>query len=330
MAIKANGIFLLSFFVSLIFAPLIVLFCKKIKANQTILNYVTEHKDKQGTQTMGGLIFIVGIAITSMIFIGKDSTLAFVSIGTMLAFCVLGFLDDFIKIKFHQNEGLKPYQKIVGQVGISTIIGYFCYTSNLIPNAILIPFSGGIMWNIGVFIIPFVIFVFLAIVNSVNLLDGLDGLCGGVSLINCVAFGIIIFFGQQSMFLQEQFNLALLCFASAGAIFCYLLFNIFPAKIFMGDTGSLALGGLISCFAIFSGKVLYILFFGMAYVITAISVILQVLHYKRTKKRLFLMAPIHHHFQKKGVHENKIVFIYIVSTVIICAVVILIAQFLGV
>ena len=317
--------------VSILVAPFIIKASKKFKASQTILHYVEAHKGKDGTPTMGGLIFILTLTF-SFCFFSKNFQLATISLAVMLAYGILGFLDDFIKIKFKQNLGLKPYQKIIGQVGIAVIVAFYCYYSNLIGSKIFVPFTD-ITIDLGWVIIPFIIFVYLAVVNSVNLTDGLDGLAGGVSCSYLVGFiGLLLVYQSTAMtpqLYQEFDNLLILCFCGLGAVLGFLCYNTFPAKIFMGDTGSLALGGLLTSIAVFSRTTLLIPFIGIMFVVSALSVCIQVLHYKRTKKRVFLMAPLHHHFEKKGVHENKITFVYIVITIAISSLVIAITLYAG-
>lgn len=314
--------FFVSFLLAVIIAPIVISLSKKLKAQQTILNYVEAHHDKQGTPTLGGIIFIIPTIFISLIFIKKDFTLTLISLASFFGFSVLGFLDDFIKIKFKQNLGLKAYQKVIGQLGISLIISVFCFKSNLVNSEILIPFTSKVI-NIGWFIIPLVIIVFVATTNSVNLTDGLDGLATGTSLIYFLATIFLLFtiLGKQIItelsLVNELSNLIILCFAMLGSLLAFLCYNGFPAKIFMGDTGSLAIGGLIACVMCLSKTMLFIPIFGIMFVVSAVSVIIQVLHYKRTKKRIFLMAPLHHHFQNKGVHENKIVIVYITITILI-------------
>ena len=323
-------IFLMGFLVAGLLSPLMLSLSKKLKARQTILHYVKEHEAKNGTPTMGGLIFIVACALVCLCFLWQDFTLGIITIAVMLAYGLLGFLDDFLKVHYKQNLGLRAYQKIIGQVGIAVIIAVFAYNSNLVGTSIFIPFTS-ISVDIGFWIIPLIIFVYLAVVNSVNLLDGLDGLCSGVSFVYLLSFAcvMLIYSNLPQVDISQWQNLIQISFAMAGCLLAYFILNCYPAKIFMGDTGSLALGGLITTLAVFTGLELYIPILGIPYVVTALSDIIQVLYYKKTKKRVFLMAPLHHHFQKKGVNESKIVTIYIISTMVVCLITITLILYFG-
>ena len=313
---------LVAFIVGIFISPIVINLTRKLKANQEIYEYVDMHSKKKGTPTMGGIIFIVAIIISSLLFVSENNQLALITLGVMTSYGIIGFLDDFIKIKFKRNLGLKPYQKIIGQFAIAIIIAVFVYKSNLVGTSIYIPFTSKMIdlkWGI----IPFTILVFIATTNSVNLTDGLDGLAGGTSLSFIVSF-VFIFYIMISRFnlpsninLFEQQNLLIVGGGAIGALLAYLIFNCYPAKIFMGDTGSLALGGLIASLCIFSKTVLLIPLLGACFVASSVSVIMQVLYYKLTKKRIFLMAPLHHHFEKKGMNETRIAVIYIVITTII-------------
>lgn len=297
--------FLLALILGILLAFPILKLCKKFHLSQTILHYVDKHAGKSGTPTMGGLIFIFAIIIASAFFLRGQVMGALLALVTMVGYGLLGFLDDFIKVKFHKNEGLKPYQKIIGQVGISLVIAVYVYLN---IGGKLEFF--GLNIDIGAFIIPFIVFFFVAVTNSVNLIDGLDGLAGGVNSVYFLFFGLILV-------LLGQTEYALISFASVGALLAFLIVNCFPAKIFMGDTGSLALGGLMASVAVLSSTELLMPIIGLMFVVTVVSDIVQVLHYKRTHKRVFLMAPLHHHFEKKGVHENRIVLVYILITMVL-------------
>ncbi|MDD2445700.1 MAG: phospho-N-acetylmuramoyl-pentapeptide-transferase [Clostridia bacterium] len=317
MVIKGLFCFSLAFVVAFLVSPFVFSFCRKIKASQPILHYVETHKSKQGTTTMGGMIFITGTIVSSFFAFNSDYTFALLTVITMLAYATLGFLDDFIKIKEQHNLGLKAYQKIIGQVGISLIIALYVF--NYVGTSIVIPFSNTNL-DLGIFIIPFIILFFVALVNSVNLIDGLDGLCSGVSIAYLLGFISLLSLslsGLNGTLLTEIQNLILVCTCLVGALLAFQIFNGYPASIFMGDTGSLAIGGFISAAAVFAGYELYLLILGLPFVLTTLSDIIQVSYFKKTKKRVFLMAPIHHHFEKKGVNENKIVIVYIIITVML-------------
>ena len=280
---------------------------KKLKAGQYVLGYVKEHKDKNGTPTMGGLAFIAAIIAVTLGFCGISDNVLNLTLVIVGGFTLVGFLDDFLKIYRKENEGLKPYQKIAFQTAIAAIAAIYCYVNGI--TRLNIPFSGGLSFDISWGIIPVVLFVFLATVNCVNLTDGLDGLAGGTSLAYLAFFGVVLALNVNSS--------ATLCFTAVGALASFLLFNANKAAIFMGDTGSLSLGGLIACVSVFSANALYIPVLGIMFVISGLSVILQVIYYKRTKRRIFLMAPLHHHFQMKGYTECKISYAYALITSLI-------------
>lgn len=298
--IGALSAFLASLFLMLITIPLL----RRLKAGQYILGYVKEHKSKSGTPTMGGLAFIAALIIVSFCVYGFGNKIINLTLAITAGFTVVGFLDDFLKIYRKENEGLKPYQKIIFQTAIAVVAAVFCYLNGL--YYLYIPFGGGKAVNISWGIIPLVIFIFTATVNCVNLTDGLDGLAGGTSSAYLFILGIMLY-------LQSDKSSAV-CFIAAGALAAFLIFNVNKASVFMGDTGSLALGGLITCLSVFSGNALYIPILGIMFVISGISVIVQVIYYKRTRRRVFLMAPLHHHFQMKGYTECKITYAYVALT----------------
>ena len=267
---------------SALFCAALIPLLRKMHAGQYILGYVKEHESKSGTPTMGGLAFVpaaVAVAAAAGLFADRLSAVA-MTFG--LAFLAVGFIDDFLKFRFRRNLGLKAYQKI--------------------------PFTQ-LSVDIGFWVIPLAAAVFLAAVNSVNLTDGLDGLAASVSFWYFAAFALLLFLQRGMRTILSDLSV-ILCGVLAG----YLIFNTNKASVFMGDTGSLSLGGFAAAVGVFSGNALYIVIVGIMFVLSSISVIMQVIYYKRTKKRIFLMAPLHHHFQKKGYSESKIAYVYSLVT----------------
>lgn len=316
-------IFLISFSVCFLIGYPYVKFLTKKQFNQTILEYVEIHSSKKNTPTMGGIMFVVSAIIVNLIFCRENNFLIILCLLSMFGFALIGFLDDFIKIKFKRNLGLTPVQKVIGQGGIALILSLFCYFSKYNIQT-FIPFSQTTI-NLSLGIIFIILFVIIGTVNSVNLIDGLDGLATKVTLVYLLAFGVIItitadklyYLGYSELDIFEMQNMAKGCISLAGSLLAFLIFNCNKAKVFMGDVGSLALGGFVASVGVLSGLWLYIPILGVLYVVTALSVILQVLYYKKTKKRIFLMAPLHHHFEQKGVNEQKIVSIYTILSIII-------------
>ncbi len=304
----------LSFIGGLIVIPIL----RRIKVGQPILKYVEVHKDKSGTPTMGGLFFIISTAIIFLIFKGYEGRIATVILAIGLAFMLVGFLDDFLKIKFHKNEGLKAYQKIIFQLGIAVLAGVFAYVNGI--TVFYLPFSYEVV-ELDLWTIPIVALIFIAVTNSVNLTDGLDGLAGSVSVVYLLSLMVIIFvqmqkFGYLYTAEKEYDYVLLLGFCLIGGLLGFLIFNTNKACVFMGDTGSLALGGFIAGISIFTLNSFFIPVIGIMFVMSSISVIVQVLYFKRTHKRVFLMAPLHHHFQMKGYSEGRISFVYSLITLL--------------
>ena len=291
---------------SAIFCAALIPVLKKLRAGQYILGYVEEHKAKSGTPTMGGIAFVAAAAAVAGAAGLVGVRLSALALTFVFAFLVVGFLDDFLKFRFRRNLGLRPYQKVIFQLAIALIAGIFCYRSGL--TYINIPFSG-YSFDIGLWIIPLSALAFIATVNSVNLTDGLDGLAASVGFWYFAAFAALMI-----VLAEGRTSLSDLSVILCGVLAGYLLFNTNKASLFMGDTGSLSLGGFAASIAVFSGNTLYIIIVGIMFVLSSISVILQVIYYKRTKKRIFLMAPLHHHFQKKGYSESKIVYAYSLVT----------------
>ena len=300
---------LLSFCISMLFCALLIPVLRRFKAGQNILSYVKEHKNKSGTPTMGGLAFITAAIVAWFVFAREIDRVSLLTVVIGLSYLVVGLIDDFLKRKHKENLGLRAWQKFAFQTLIAIFAGIFCLRAGL--TKLYIPFTKFSV-QLGFWAFPLVVFVFLATVNAVNLTDGLDGLAAGVSTPFFAVLGILIALQNGNT------SISLLAFCLTGALLAYLLFNTSPASVFMGDTGSLSLGGFVSCVACFTGNTLYVAVVGITFVFSVISVVIQVIYYKASKgKRIFLMSPIHHHFQKKGYSESKISYAYALITAIV-------------
>lgn len=304
---------LVSFGISAVLCPIIIPLLHQLKFGQQVREEGPKrHLKKQGTPTMGGIMFLVSIIVTSLIFIRKYPEIApvlFVTVG----FGLIGFMDDFIKIVMKRSEGLTPIQKLVLQLLVAGVFTYYCVKSPEIGTAVILPFAGGKTMDLGWFFIPFCIFVMLGTDNGVNFTDGLDGLCSSVTVMVGTFFAVIA--------LGSQNSIAPVCGAVVGGLMGFLLFNVYPAKVFMGDTGSLALGGFVAS-AAFAMKIpIFIAIVGLVYLVEVVSVMIQVTYFKATKgKRFFKMAPIHHHFELCGMSETQIVAMFSIVTALLCLV----------
>lgn len=308
---------LISFFVCIMICPYFIPILHKLKFGQQVRSDgPSAHLKKSGTPTMGGIMIVISIVVASLPYVLKYKKIIPVLLIT-IAFALIGFLDDYLKVVKKQSEGLKASQKFILQIIVSTIFATYVYFSTNIGNSILIPFTGGfsngLLINLGIFSIPFSVLVILGTDNGVNFTDGVDGLCSGVSAVVALFFVLIS--------IKENLELAPISAAVFGALLGFLVFNCHPAKIFMGDTGSLALGAYVSAIAIVSGLQIFILIIGFIYLIEVLSVIIQVGYFKKTGgKRIFRMAPIHHHFELGGWSETKVFTIFTVITIILCLV----------
>jgi phospho-N-acetylmuramoyl-pentapeptide-transferase len=298
---------MISFLISVMMGIIVIPFLKKIHASQRLSIYLEQaHSSKKNTPTMGGLIFILSSLFIYLIFflLGKirmNYTILIIII-TMIGYALIGFLDDYLIIKRNNNKGLSEYNKIVFQLVIAVI---FFYIFSIAGNEPLLWIHTlGIKQNIGGFYGLFILFVLLASSNAVNLTDGLDGLAAGLSVISFLTFGIISY---NTGWLEGYEDLAIFSFILVGSLLGFLVFNISPAKVFMGDTGSLSLGATLGAYAIVTRHEILLIVIGIVFVIETLSVILQRYYYKLTHKRLFLMAPIHHSFEKRGWNERDIV-----------------------
>ncbi|MEK7434164.1 MAG: phospho-N-acetylmuramoyl-pentapeptide-transferase [Cyanobacteriota bacterium] len=289
--------------------PFMIKMLKQFKARQTIRKEgPEEHKVKQGTPTMGGIGIIVPVLILTL-FICRFSTESLLLCFTVFCFFMIGFIDDALIVMKGKNDGLRPKIKLVLQILSSIIFGLGLQYLGHKP-ILNIPFTNTFI-DIGLLYIPAMAFIMTGTSNAVNLTDGLDGLASGVTAISLISLVVMLAFSNPSNMTFAGIVMGLVCI---GTCISFLWFNSYPAEVFMGDTGSLALGGLFSSLAIIGNNELWLPFAGIIFVLETLSVIIQVSYYKRTKKRVFLMTPIHHHFEKKGLRETKISFrFYIVS-----------------
>ena len=298
-----NRIFCLivSFALSFVLCAVEIPLLRRLHAGQHILKYVKEHEKKSGTPTMGGLGFILSACAVAPIFTREADKPFYVTIAVGLGYLLVGFLDDLLKKIRKDNLGLRPYQKIFFQVAVAVIASVYACMNGM--TRLYLPFTQKTV-ELGWWMFPLGLLVFLATVNSVNLTDGLDGLAGSVCGVFFLVFAMLLPLQGQGGALSN------LCVCLTGALAAFLIFNVNRASVFMGDTGSLSLGGFASAIALFTGNALILPFVGITFVLSSISVILQVIYYKKTGKRIFLMAPIHHHFQQKGFSEGKIAYVY--------------------
>ncbi len=298
-----------SFIISIILGPIIIPMLTKLKFGQNIRKEGPQsHLKKAGTPTIGGLIFIISTLIVMMVMRYSPTDEGMIALYSLLAFGFIGFLDDILKIIKKENEGLKAWQKMLLLVIFSTAIAVYGYV--YLGTSLRIPFIGTKI-PLGILYVPFVIVYYAGATNAVNLTDGLDGLASTVSVLVLTFFGVVAFMmGNESI---AVFSIVL-----AGGLLGFLKFNAYPAKVFMGDTGSLAIGGAIATIALILEMPLILFIVGGIYVFETVSVILQVSSYKLRGKRLFKMAPIHHHFEQEGWSETKIVTIFAITTVVLC------------
>ncbi len=299
---------LVSFIITAVLGILLIPILEKLKFGQRVRSDGPKrHLSKTGTPTMGGIIFIPAIALATMLFSGINIDTAAV-IFFMIGFGLIGFADDFIKIIKKRSLGLRANQKLLFQLILSAVLIVYVFSNYANPTEILVPFSNRRL-DLGLFYIPFtVIFIILGTVNSVNLTDGLDGLVSGI-----VA---IIGFFYTALLMESNLNLAIFSCAITGGCLGFLMFNYHPAKVFMGDTGSLGLGGALAAITVLSRSHLFLAIVGIIFIIETISVILQVISFRLTGKRIFKMSPIHHHFELCGWSERKVVHVFWLITFI--------------
>ena len=302
---------IIAFVVSAVLCPIVIPFLHRLKFGQQVRDDGPQtHLKKQGTPTMGGLVILSSIIITSLLYIRdypKIIPVLFMTVG----FGVVGFLDDYIKIVMKRSEGLNPIQKLIGQVVITGIFAYYIVTSPDIGTGMLIPFTGKYLQLPVWLFVPALFFIILGTDNGVNFTDGLDGLCTSVTILVATFFTIVA--------IGENSGISPITGAVVGSLLGFLLFNVYPARVFMGDTGSLALGGFVASSAFMMQMPIFIAIVGLIYLVEVLSVIIQVTYFKKTGgKRFFKMAPIHHHFELCGWSETRVVGVFSIITAILC------------
>lgn len=293
---------IMGFLIAVLLSPIFIPFLRRLKYGQSIREEGPKsHQKKSGTPTMGGVLILLSVIITTIVMIGKYSELGldtYLLLFVLIGYGLLGFADDFIKIALKRNLGLTSRQKLVGQIFIAAIF-YIVLNINDYSTVIQIPFSS-YSFDLGWFYAIFIVFWLVGFSNATNLTDGLDGLLSGTAAVAFGAFAILAWS-------QSQYDIAVFSVAVVGAVLGFLVFNAHPAKVFMGDTGSLALGGALAAIAILTKMEIILLLIGAVFVIETLSVILQVISFKTTGKRIFKMSPIHHHFELTGWSEWRVV-----------------------
>lgn len=306
---------IIAFVISAALAPVVIPFLRKLKVGQTERKELESHQKKMGTPTMGGIIILAAVVVTSLIYIKdypKIVPILFLTVG----FGIIGFLDDYLKVVLRRSDGLLAWQKMILQIVVTAVFAVYMIKVSGVSLEMLIPFSGGKYLDLGWVAVPLLFFAVIGTVNGVNFTDGLDGLASSVTVMVATFFSVVAV-GTQS-------GIEPITCAVVGALLGFLLFNVYPASIFMGDTGSLALGGFVAGTAYMLQMPLFILIVGFIYLIEVLSVIIQVTYFKKTGgKRIFKMAPIHHHFELCGWSETRVVAVFSIVTAILCMIALL-------
>lgn len=302
---------LISFGVSAILGPVVIPFLRRLKVGQTIRDEGPQsHLKKNGTPTMGGILFLAGVVAACLFFV-KDYPGIIPVLFLTLGFGMVGFLDDYIKVVLKRSMGLTAGQKMLGQLAVTGVFAYYITRYMEMPLAMKIPFMPGKMLDFGIWNIPVLFFVVIGTVNGTNFTDGLDGLAGSVTVLVAVFFSVVAI-GTKS-------GIEPVTCAVAGGLLGFLLFNVHPASVFMGDTGSLALGGFVAGAAWLLQMPLFIPIVGFIYMAEVLSVIVQVTYFKISGgRRIFKMAPIHHHFELCGWSETRVVAVFSIITALLC------------
>lgn len=304
---------MLSFAISVVLGPLVIPFLKRLKVGQTERTEGPEsHLKKNGTPTMGGILFLVSVVVTSLLFV-KDYPRIVPILFLTLGFGMIGFLDDYIKVVLKRSMGLRAWQKFALQIVVTGIFVFYLLRYTDVSLAMRVPFLDGVYLDFGWWNIPILFFIVIGTVNGTNFTDGLDGLASSVTVLVATFFTVVAI-GTGS-------GIEPITCAVVGALLGFLLFNVHPASVFMGDTGSLALGGFVAASAYMMQMPIFIAIVGFIYLIEVVSVIMQVSYFKLTGgKRIFKMAPIHHHFELCGWSETRVVAVFSIVTALLCLV----------
>ena len=303
---------LIAFFISVLLSPMMIRYLHKLKFGQFIRGEGPEsHLKKSGTPTMGGLIILLGIVIASLFYVRRYPMIIPVLFVT-LGFGFIGFIDDYIKVVMKRSMGLHAWQKMLGQIVVTGVFAYYVEKYSDINNELIIPFLGKTVQLNSTLYVILLFFIVLGTVNGANFTDGLDGLASSVTVLIATFFAVVAV-GTDS-------GVAPVACAAVGCLLGFLVYNVYPAKVFMGDTGSLALGGFVASTAYMLKMPIFIVIIAFIYFIEVLSVIIQVVSFKLTGKRVFRMAPIHHHFELGGWPESKVVAIFSIVTAVLCVV----------
>lgn len=303
---------LIAFVISVILCPIVIPFLKRLKFGQFVRDDGPEsHLKKSGTPTMGGLIILISFTITTLFYM-KDYPDVLPILFVTLGFGLIGFLDDYIKVVMKRSMGLRAWQKMLGQIIVTGVFAYYIESYTEIHNQIIIPFLGKTYELNKWLYVVLLFFIVLGTVNGANFTDGLDGLASSVTLLIATFFAVVAI-GTAS-------GISPVTCAAIGSLLGFLVYNVYPAKVFMGDTGSLALGGFVASTAYMLKMPIFIVIVAFIYFIEVLSVIIQVIYFKTTGKRFFKMAPIHHHFELSGWPETKVVAIFAIVTTVLCVI----------
>lgn len=302
---------IISFVISVVLCPIFIPYLKRLKFGQYVRDEGPQsHLKKSGTPTMGGIIILISIVATSLFYLKGHKDIIPILFATV-GFGIIGFLDDYIKVVMKRSMGLKPWQKMFGQFVVTAIFGYYIVNYSEVSTTMLIPFSGGRFLDVSFLWLPMLFFVFLGTTNGSNFTDGLDGLASSVTVLIATFFTVVAY--------SFKMSISPITGAVVGSLLGFLVFNSYPARVFMGDTGSLALGGFVASTAYMLQMPLFILIVALVYLVEVLSVIIQVSYFKMTGgKRIFKMAPIHHHFELCGWPETKVVTIFSIVTAVLC------------